>query len=333
MSIALRTAHERVEESLARSSHRFQLPSIGRKHIFFALMEDLTRDRDPAVKLHLLFEFSIIEKLVRAAGRKDFSACRRWNSEIGAARRTRQATTGLDGHELDALHLPALALMEFKQGHHEKSVALLEDSIHSLMGYLNRGIAPAGAAVVEQKLNILRSMAGRCAPENFERSAVEFVGLVVAKRASGKQSDDALLVDTDDRDVLVAYYLDEAIFKVLDTLSAERLAAFFGALARTSSLWHDSPLIGAAIRLVATHAQHSDRNAAECDASLASGFAHLPFSLAVLVAEILRRHAAVAMPSIETALAAHPGYSRYRASIERSGLIEHERRRELACTN
>ena len=209
-----------VSAELTNTRHVYLDAAIDRQHIFYSLLEKLTHSRPSSARLGLIHEFVIIEAIVAAIRFGNNAEVNRLIDEVRMCRNRcfpEGPVTGL----LDALLLPALALHDLEQGKLPETLGKLRSSIGELNRHWLTGVEEAGAAILEQQLNLLRAY-GRFgqAKDLARRGALFVLGLLGAEGEDIEVTAGMAGNVKGDKEQKLAYYINKAVEKVVSVEGA-----------------------------------------------------------------------------------------------------------------
>ncbi len=221
--------------SLGRIDTRKKMAS--RNHIFFGIAELLNPDRIIDVQMRLMREFSITQKIVNACHAGNLDVARQQRDILMSDRAS--YANGPAPNALNAVFLPAIALLESKEGDYPEALSCLIASLDMLRSHRRAGLHDAGIGYIDQSLNCVRVLAMLDEAAALEREVISFIKLLATDHCDAL-APLTLRAHADDASAILNQFADLAIAKAFQNLSRAALARVFTAIGTADDYLDDA---------------------------------------------------------------------------------------------
>ncbi len=239
-----------IAGELAKRMPQEEDKGIDFPHIFLTLLDDFQRRTGKSSRLAMLHQFATIERIVRAARQNDLILCARWEDELGKTRGNAQLPSDAQ-NVVDCALLPAVALADSKRGDWQGAVEKLKRSVTLLEGFHKAGIADAGIAILEQRLNGIRAFRG--STDEFGELVVEYIAEIFSNSVGNQVDLSGSNGYGHDKEKVQLYYLNELFFATFNRFRNEDIRGFLKLLEERLSSIPDAHAVLLAVRLLHSH--------------------------------------------------------------------------------
>lgn len=210
---------EQLCTAIEESTLCFTKRIIDRPHLFYAALDHAMDTGARADRTYYVYEFAIIEKIVKAARSGNVVASRAWYAEIANARKRAASTVGAP-NMLDVLLYPARALTEFADGDPSETCRMLDEADRCLTTYLDEGGGDADVAILEQRLNRFRVHLNFGPVDTIADLIVEFVRDATGCSCGSSRSSDKSVGNSEEQLNVELCYVDAVLSRSITGLDA-----------------------------------------------------------------------------------------------------------------
>lgn len=300
-----------LSAAISKSEFAARVARVARPHIFERIKAALNPQGCLERRMRMIREFSLIERVVNASNAGDLATARQWCNAILSDRLDYDAAV-LPIDALDAVFLPAYALLKLKEGDHEGALTLLARSLDKLTEHHWAGVPDANIAFLEQRLNSIRILALAGDPARLEEVVIAFNQLL-AIDSDGGSGLTALRGHDADAPVLLEYFFAHAMGKAVERLDREALTRVMKDLAQVAANRKDAdPLVHSAsiyARVAIQSDPFADIGVVDTDLLVMA-----PPLMLMMIERETRSHLDGAEDNLQQTIEGHPHYKRYNAS-------------------
>lgn len=261
-----------------------------REHIFYSILDYCGREESAAGRMDMMYHHNLLDKFVTCMRARKTAEAAHWQRKLEAIEM--HLETDIAKQAIEALRFPAFALRKYYDKDYDGAVAGLQASLDNLAGLHEKGFPEAIFAIIDQKLNVVRTYFMCNNLPGVLDTALDLLDFLYSRESHPDFLDINLYsyCSRSDYYSVVTHYAGEIFVKVFETRDTDFAEAFYEALAARSQNWRDSDAKAALLLLAALHDNDLDHEAISLsDERLALW--RLPYALQYLLAIALLEHA------------------------------------------